>query len=168
LGDREGFQTLLEILEVRPIETGGEGVTVGDGSITVTGIRDANVEYIRSACHILGEMGDHSAIEPLKRLLPLNLNGVNAGGGSGTGWPGRPDAVALAKLGDFSGTEILRRSISRGDPLEVVGSWGGTGDFVEIGLKRFIPELLPMLEQRDECKRVLAAQAIILLLESGR
>src|SRR5258708_35323487 len=113
-------------------------------------------------------MGDRSAVEPLKRLLPLNLNGVLASRGSGSGWSGRPDAVALAKLGDFSGIEVLRASISKGDPLDVLGSCAGTGDFVEIGLKRFIPELLPMLENRDESKRVLAAQAILLLFERGK
>jgi len=168
LGNRVGFQTLVDLIDLRPIESGGEGVKVGNGSLTVTAIHGSNVEYIRSACNILGEIGDRSAIEPLKRLLPQNLNGVLAGGGSGTGWSGRPDAVALAKLGDFSGIAALRESISKGDPLDVVGSWGGTGDFVEIGLKRFIPELLPMFEHRDESKRVLAAQAILLLLESGR
>ena len=81
LGNREGFQTLLEILDVRPIETGGEGVQVGDGTLTVTAIRGANVEYIRDACALLGEMGDRSAVEALKRLLPLNLNGILGGGG---------------------------------------------------------------------------------------
>jgi HEAT repeat protein len=168
LGRRDGFKTLVELLNLRPIESGGEGVEVGDGSFTVTAIRDSNVDYIRSACKILGEMGDRSAIEPLKRLLPMNLNGVSATGGSGTGWPGRPDAVALAKLGDFSGIAVLRASISKGDPLNVVGSWPGSGDFVAIGQKRFIPEILPMLDNREEEKRVLAAQAILLLLERGR
>jgi hypothetical protein len=169
LGRREGFQTLVEITRLRPIETGGEGVSTGNGVIIkVEAIRDSNLDYIRSACKILGEMGDRSAIDPLKSLLPLNLNGILAGGGSGTGWSGRPDAVALAKLGDFSGIAVLRASISKGDPLGVVGSWGGTGDFVEIGLKRFIPELLPMFENRDESKRVQAAQALLLLLENGR
>jgi HEAT repeat protein len=163
VGNREGFKTLVELLDLRPIETGGEGVEVGDGVLKVTSIREANVEYIRSACTILGEMGDRSAIEPLKRLLPLNLNGVAGGGaGSGTGWRGRPDAVALAKLGDFSGIAILRQAISEGDRLDI------TGDFVEIGRKRFIPELLPLLDHHDESKRVLAAQAILLLLERGR
>ena len=113
-------------------------------------------------------MGDRSAVEPLKHLLPLNLNGVLASGGSGTGWFGRPDTVALAKLGDFSGIAILRASISKGDPLGAAGSWERIGDFVEIGLKRFIPDILPMFEDRDESKRVQAAQAILLLLESGR
>jgi HEAT repeat protein len=169
VGRRDGLQTLVEILDLRPTETGGEGVRTGDGSIiTVTAIRESNVDFIRSACKILGEMGDRSAIEPLKRLLPLNLNGVCGGGGSGSGWYGRPDAVALAKLGDFSGIAVLRESISKGDPLGVIGGWCFTGDFVEIELKRFIPEILPMLEHRDESKRVLAAQAILLLLENGR
>src|SRR5262249_14546221 len=31
LGRRDGFNTLIEILDLRPIETGGEGVQVGDG-----------------------------------------------------------------------------------------------------------------------------------------
>jgi hypothetical protein len=169
LGRREGFQTLVETTRLRPFETGGEGVSAGEGlPLTVTVIQDANVEYVREACKTLGEMQDRLAIEALRRLLPLNLNGVLASGGSGTGWPGRPDAVALAKLGDFSGIEVLRASIRKGDPLEVVGSWGGTGDFVEIGLKRFIPELLPILEHRDESKRVLAAQSILLLFERGK
>jgi hypothetical protein len=84
------------------------------------------------------------------------------GGGSGTGWSGRPDAVALAKLGDLSGIEVLRASIIKGDVLDVVD------DFVEIGLKQFIPELLSMLEHRDESKRVHAAQAILLLFERGK
>lgn len=158
----------MDLLNLRPIESGSEGVQVGNGSLKVTAIEGSNVEYIRSACKTLGEMGDRSANAPLKDLLPRNLNGVLAGGGSGTGWCGRPDAIALAKLGDFSGIEVLRASIRKGDPLGVVGSWGGTGDFVEIGLKRFIPELLPMFEHRDESKRVLAAQAIVLLLEGGR
>jgi hypothetical protein len=168
LGSREGFKTLLEILDVRPIETGGEGVQVGEGTLTVTALQGANVEYIRDACAILGEMGDRSAVEPLKWVLPLNLNGILGGGGSGSGWEGRPDAVALAKLGDFSGLAILRESIRRGDRLNVVGSWGSTGDFVAIGLRRLIPELLPMLDHHDESKRVQAAQAILLLLEGGK
>lgn len=169
LGHRDGFQTLVEITGLRPIETGGEGVTTGNGALlTVKAIKGAKVEHIRNACKLLGEMGDPAAIEPLKKLLPQNLNGILAGGGSGTGWSGRPDAVALAKLGDFSGIEILRASISKGDRLDVVGSWGGTGDFVEIGLKRFIPDLLPMLDHREGSKRVLGAQAILLLFERGK
>ncbi len=141
----------------------------GNGAIiTVTSIRGAKLDYIRRACRILGEMGDRAAIEPLKRLLPLILNGMLVSGGSGSGWFGRPDAVALAKLGDFSGIEILRSSIRKGDPLGVVGNWGGTVDIVEIGLRRFIPDILPMLEHDEASKRVQAAQAIILLLERGK
>jgi HEAT repeat protein len=168
LGRRDGLRALLDLTGLRPIETGGEGVTSGNGALLkVTAIENANVEHIRNACKILGEMGDRAAVEPLKKLLPLNLSGVLAGGGSGTGWPGRPDVVALAKLGDFSGIEVLRGSIRKGDRLEVVGSWGGPGDFVEIGLKRFIPDLLPLLTAWEEDKRVLAAQAVLLLLERG-
>jgi HEAT repeat protein len=168
MGRQDGFQTLVEIVGQRPLETGAEGVSTGNGvMLKVEALRGSKVEYIRKACKVLGEMGDRRAIEPLKRLLPLNLNGVRETGGSGSGWPGRPDAVALAKLGDFSGLAVLHASISKGDPLGVVDSWGGAGDFVEIGLKRFIPELLPMFENRHEGKRVNAAQAIILLLENG-
>jgi HEAT repeat protein len=155
----------VDITRLSPLETGRERVSVGKGGglpLTVTAIRGANVDYVRDACKILGEMGDRSAIEPLRRLLPLNLNGVMGGGGSGTGWSGRPDAVALAKLGDLSGIEVLRASIIKGDVLDVVD------DFVEIGLKQFIPELLSMLEHRDESKRVHAAQAILLLFERGK
>src|SRR5205085_1734516 len=128
IGNREGFQTLIDLLELRPIESGREGVSESGGAKEI----DApNVECIRSACKILGEMGNHAAIEPLKRLIPLNLNGICAGGGSGTGWFGRPDAVALAKLGDYSGIAILRGSINKNDPFGVAGAWGGNGDFVE-------------------------------------
>jgi HEAT repeat protein len=169
LGRRDGFRTLVDLLDLRPLETGGEGVTTGDGFIVkVTALHGTNVEVVRSACTILGEMGDPSAVGPLCRLRAVNLNGILGGGGSGTGWPGRPDAVALARLGDFSGVAVLRESIRGGDRLDVVGSWGGTGDFVGIGLKRFIPELLPVLDSHDERKRVFAAQAILLLLERGR
>jgi len=167
LGDRQGIPALVGLLDLRPIETGGEGVRVRDGSFTVTAIRGGNVEVVRDACSILGEAGDRSAVEPLRRLLELNLNGVLAGGGSGTGWAGRSDAVALARLGDFSGISILRASIARGDPLGVVEAWGG-GDFAAIGRRRFIPELLPLLGNRDEDKRVQAARDILLLLERGR
>lgn len=171
LGRRDGFRTLLDLLDLRPLETGGEGVTVGDGTLTVTALRDTNVEVVRSACRVLGEMGDPSAIEPLRRLRAVNLNGTLGGGGSpygGTGWPGRPDAVPLARLGDFSGVEVLRQSVRDGDRLGVLGSWGGTGDFVAIGLKRFIPELLPVLDSPDPEKRIVAAEAIRILLERGR
>ncbi len=105
------------------------------------------------------------AIEPLKRLLPLNLNRVLGGGGSGTG---RPEAFALARLGDLSGVEILRASIRKGDRLGVVGFWGDPGDFVAIGRKSLIRELLPALDHRAAGKRVLAAQVFLLLFESGR
>jgi hypothetical protein len=120
-----------------------------------------NVEYIRAACEILREMGDRSAVEPLKRLLPLNLNGIcgATGGGSGFGWGRRPDALALAKLGDFSGIAVLRASISKGDRLDA------TEDYAEIGLKRFIPDVLSLFEDPYETKWVQAAQTILLVLE---
>lgn len=167
LGNRDGFRALLGLLDLRPIESGTEGVRSGNGSLKVTAINGATVEYVRSACALLGEMGDRAAVEPLERLLPLNLNGVLGGGGSGTGWCGRPDAVALARLGDFSGLAVLRASLEKGDRLDVLSSLDG-GDYVAIGRKRFIPDLLPMLVHRDDSKRVLAAQAILLLLERGQ
>jgi HEAT repeat protein len=168
MGSREGLKTLIELLEVRPIETGGEGVSVHEGGFKVTALRGANVEYIRSACAILGEMGDRSAIEPLKRLLSQNLNGVSGGGGGGwggTGWPGRPDVVALAKLGDFSGIDVLRKSIQNGDPLNVSSHHHG---YIAIGLKRFIPDLLPLFADWHQDKRIQAAEAILILMERGK
>jgi HEAT repeat protein len=166
LSSREGLRTLLEILDLRPIETGGEGTKVGGGAIIkVTALDGTNLEQIRAACKILGEMGDQSAINPLKRLLPLNLNGIVATGGSGFGWSGRPDIVALARLGDFSGIAVLRESIGKGDPLGAAGSLGRIGDLTEIGEQRYIPDVLPLLDHRDENKRVNAAQTILLLLE---
>jgi hypothetical protein len=122
LGRRDGVRTLVELLDLRPLENGTEGVRVGgDAIIAVTAIRDGNLDIVRDACSLIGEIGDRSAIEPLKRLLLLNLNGISATGGSGSGWSRRPDAVALAKLGDYSGVEILRKSIANDDPLGVVG-----------------------------------------------
>jgi hypothetical protein len=144
------------------VETGGEAI------IKVTASKGANLEVVRAACAVLGEMNDRSAIEALKRLGKENLNGVSATGGSGTGWSGRPDVVALARLGDFSGIEILRKSIANGDRLGAAGSWCRTGDYVEIGLKRFIPDVIPLLDHHDASSRVHAAQAILRLLESGR
>jgi HEAT repeat protein len=169
LGRKDGMPALVELLDLRPLETGAEGVRVGGGAIiSVSAIRGGNVDVVRAACEIAGEAGDRAAVEPLRRLLALNLNGVSASGGSGTGWSGRPDAVALARLGDYSGVEVLRASIAKGDPLGVVGRLGGVGDFVAIGLKRFIPELSPLLHHRDEEKRVAAAQDVLLLLERGQ
>jgi HEAT repeat protein len=173
LGNREGVKALMDLLDLRPIETSGEGVQVGNGTtdgfiIKSTAINGTNLEYIRAACEILGEMRDRSAVEPLQRLLPLNLNGVVATGGSGFGWSGRPDVVALATMGDFSGISVLRESIGKGDRLGAAGSTHRAGDYVEIGLKRFIPDILPLFEDGDETKRVEAAQAVLLLLESGR
>ena len=164
LGRRDGFQTLIDLLDIRPIESGREGVSLGEGTLTVNAIRGTKVETIRAACKVLGEMGDRSTVEALKQLLPLNLNGVSGGGGSGTGWSGLPAAVALARLGDFSGIPVLRESIRNGDPLGVIDS----GDFTLIGLKRFIAELIPLLNDRNADKRVQAAREILLLFEGGK
>jgi hypothetical protein len=168
LGHRDGVRTLVGLLDVRPLETGQEGVQVGNGSLKVTAIRGGTVETIRTACALLSEIGDESAAEPLRRLRSENLNGILAGGGSGTGWSGRPDAVALARLGDFSGVPELRKAIAAGDRLDVVGGRCNNGDFVAIGQRRFIPELLPLLAHRDYDKRECAARDILLLLERGR
>lgn len=168
LGRRDGARTLVELLDARPLETGGEGVRVGDGSFTVTAVRGGTLEAVRGACVLLGEMGEAAAVPPLRRLLAENLNGVLAGGGSGTGWPGRPDAVALARLGDFSGLPALRAAVAAGDPIDVVRGRSADGDFVAIGLRRLVPDLIPLLAHRDPGKRAAAARDILILLDRGR
>jgi hypothetical protein len=168
LGRRDGARTLVELLGAGPLETGGEGVRVGDGTFTVTAVRGGTVEVIRGACALLAEMGEAAAIPPLRRLLAENLNGVLAGGGSGAGWPGRPDAVALARLGDFSGVPALRAAVAAGDRLDVVRERSADGDFVVIGMRRFVPELLPLLAHRDPGKRAAAARDVLILLDRGR
>jgi hypothetical protein len=169
LGSRDGLKALVGLLTLRPLETGQEGTKIGgEAIITVKALDRANVELVRAACTILGEMKDRSAIKPLKQLGKENLNGILGGGGSGTGWSGRPDVVALARVGDFSGIEILRKSIRDGDRLGAAGSWCRAGDYVEIGLKRFIPDVIPLLDHHDPSSRVYAAQTILRLLESGR
>jgi len=169
LGSREGAPSLREVLELRPLETGSEGVSSTGGGLKVEALKESKVEYVRRACELLGEMEDRAAVPALKRLLSQNLNGIlGVEGGSGSGWSGRPDAVALARLGDDSGIDLLRESIRKGDRLGVVGSWGNPGDFVAIGQKRFIPEIAPLLGHDDDDKRVLAARAILLLIEQGR
>jgi HEAT repeat protein len=162
LGSREGSKTVLDILDLGPLETGGEGVTVEESGFSVKAVRGSNVEKIRKACELLGDMGDKSAIGKLKKVLHLNINGILRTGGSGTGWGGRPDAVALAKLGDFSGIPLLVDAIKNGDRL------GVTRDFEKIGLKRFARELIPMLDHREEDKRVHAAVVIFNLLTRGK
>jgi len=160
LGSRDGFKVLRDIAGKCPIESAPED----DAPRIGPEIKGLNLDYIRTACRILGEMGDRTAIESLKRLLPLDINHFGC-----VGWSGRPDVVALAKLGDYSGISILQASINRGDPNHVVGSWRMIlGDFVQIGLMRFIPEILPLLNDRDEVNRIHAAQDILLLLESGK
>lgn len=168
LGHRDGVRTLVELLDARPLETGQEGLRVGEGSFTVTAVRGGTLDAVRGACRLLGEIGDVSAVAPLRRLLAENLNGVAEGGGSGTAWPGRPDAVALARLGDFSGVPVLRAAIARGDRIDVVPGRSSVGAFVQIGLRRFVPELLPLLDHRDAEKRAGAARDILVLLDRGR
>ncbi len=167
LGRRDGFSTLVDLLSLRPIETGGEGVSAGNGILKVEAVRGGNIERIRTACEILGEMGDRRAIPALKSLLGENLNGVLGGGGSGSGWAGRPDVVALARMGDFSGIELLRESIRHDDRLDVL-RWYRGSDYGEIGIRRFIPDLLPLLNSRKPDKRIEAAREILLLFQRGR
>ncbi len=154
LGNKEGLGTLLELLRLKPIEGGGEAP------------REPNVEIIRGACEVLGKLGDPAAIPDLKALLAENLNGVAVTGGSGASWGGRPDAAALARLGDLSGLEVLRQSIRKGDPMGVLGGWGGPGDCATIGLKRLIPDILPLLNSPTKCLD--AAGTILTLLDHGK
>ncbi|GEM_PF-6414030 len=51
----------------------------------------------------------------------MNLNGALSTTEGGAGFPGRPDPVALARLGDDSGIAILAELIRDGDPLGAVG-----------------------------------------------
>jgi HEAT repeat protein len=169
LGSREGAPALREVLDLRPLETGSEGVSSTEGALKVEALKEPKLEYVRRACDLLGEMEDRAAIPALKRLLRQNLNGIlGTDDGSGSGWSGRPDVVALARLGDDSGIEVLRESVRKGDRLGVVGSWCNPGDFVAIGQKRLIPEIVPLLNHDDDEKRVHAARAILLLIERGR
>jgi HEAT repeat protein len=168
LGHRDGVRTLIELLDARPLETGQEGIRVGEGSFTVTAVRGGTVDAVRGACVLLGEIGDTSAVEPLRRLLSGNLNGVAEGGGGGTAWAGRPDAVALARLGDFTGIPVLRAAVARGDRIDVVPGRSAVGDFVAIGRRPFAAELLPLLAHHDAQKRASAARDILVLLDGGR
>jgi hypothetical protein len=102
----------------------------------------------------------------LAKLQAVNLNGVSISGVSGTSWPGRPDIVARAKLGDCSGIPYLRKSVADFNQLHVVRTGGG--DYLEIGLKRFIPDIFPELGHHDTYRRMTAAQNILLLLERGK
>jgi hypothetical protein len=103
-------------------------------------------------------MGRAQAIEPIKTLLGFNLNGISATGGSGSGWSGRPDAVALAKLGDDSGIPVLVKAAKEDDRINVLP------DFEAIGRKELVPHLLPALSWEDEDKLVEAARVVINLL----
>lgn len=167
--NREGFKILLTLLDLRPIEDGRTG---SPGIRTfIPPHRTSSLHVIRRSCELLGEMGDPAAIDPLKRVLKENLNGILGmpAGPKGTGWYSRPDAVALARLGDFSGMEILFASIRNGDPLLAAGDRSMPGDLVEIGLKRFAPHLVPLLGDTGfERRSLYAARAIVTLLDRGR
>jgi hypothetical protein len=117
-------------------------------------------------------MGDPAALEPLRKLESEKLNGfLGMGRGDvGAGWPGRPDIVARAKLGDLSGVRILEESLENGDPLGAGGSYGMRGALVEIGLKNYARHLIPLLPTEDprEHRELYAARSILLLLERGK
>lgn len=167
--NREGFPALLELVQLRPLEDGNSP----SGVHTTTPPKEgSSLAIVRRACEILGEMGDRAAVELLKKLLSENLNGVRGmpKGSTGTGWYGRPDVVALARLGDFSGIEILSRSAQNGDPLGTAGTHGVTGDYQVIGIKRLARDLLPVLEQGESFDRndLFAARSILHLLDKGR
>ena len=170
LGKKDGFEVLIKILDLRPIESGTEGITRAPGTLSVGRPRTRHVEFIRTACRILGEMGDARAVEPLKKILSENLNGVSGKPSrfGGTSWMGRPDVVALARLGDDSGIPLLRASIAKGDPLGVAGGWAGAGGFAAIGERRHIPLILPLLGHRSDDKRIAAAREILILLNRVR
>jgi len=149
LGDREGFDTLLALLDLRP--------------------RDwKSLPVIRKACVLLGAMGDVRALEPLQALRSANLNGALADDQGGAGWPGRADIVALAKLGDDSGIPTLLEAIKGEDRLSVLGRWPWGGDFQEIGEKRYVRDLLPALPGERFEQRIHAASAILYLLEHAK
>jgi len=160
----EVFNYNIKIIEncIKNVETGSEGVEINEDGFTVKAIENSNVRKIRIACRVLGASANKKAIPILKKVLTVNLNGVNQTGGSGCGWSGRPDVVALAKIGDFSGIEILKKSLANNDNLEILD------DFEQIGLKRYIPLIIPFLEEINIEKRIQAARVIINLLDEGK
>lgn len=150
LSNRQGFRALVSLLELRPIDA-------------------STLPVIRRSCELLGEMGDRRAIEPLKKLLSENLNGFSVGKRIGAGYYGRPDIVALARLGDLSGMEQLLAWMQKGDPLGAAGDYGRSGDLVEIGLRRYARDLVPLLaDTGHERKSLYAARAILTLLDRGK
>jgi len=169
LSNREGFQTLISLLDLRPLQ---DGRTASSGArCYAQPERTSNLHAVRRSCELLGEMGDPAAIDPLKKILEENLNGFLGlpEVGTGTGWYGRPDVVALARLGNLSGIEVLLASLRRGDPLGVGGDRSRTGDLVEIGLKRYAKELVPSLAVSGHDGTDLgAARAILMLLDRGK
>jgi hypothetical protein len=169
LSNREGFKTLLSLLGTRPLE---DGRTASPGArCLVHPERSSSLHVVRRSCELLGEMGDPAAIEPMKKILKENLNGFLGmpASSKGTGWYGRPDVVALAKLGDLSGMELLLASLRNGDPLGAAGDAGIPGDFVQIGLKFYARALVPLLAAAGhERKNLYAARAILTLLDHGR
>ncbi len=148
LGQPDGLPVLIEALSLRPLE--GENLTA-----------------VRRACEILGEVGDPAALPPLRALLKENLNGALNTGAGGMGWYGRPDARALARLGDREGIQYLEATIREGDPYGVVGRWPIHSEIEETGLKRFIPLVIPLLDSEEKNDRVHAARAIVYLLDHG-
>ncbi len=148
-GQKDGLPTLLEVVRLRPV----------DGT---------NIDAVREACMVLGRMGDSSAIGPLRELAGENLNGILGTGGSGWGCAGRPDWVALVRLGDEEAAKRIERSLQAGDPYQLAGCWPVLSDVDSLGLKRFLPSLVPLLAEGSGGRRVPAARTIIRLIDHGR
>ena len=160
----------MDLLDLRPLETGQEGVrTGGDVVIRVTSPEHTNLDVVRRRA-LLGEM---------KRAVPRSMASNDSRMRTSTAFwpPAEEQSTGLvrparcrraARLGDFSGMEILRKSIANGDPLGTAGDFCRNGDYAEIGLKRFIPDVIPLLNHRDALRRISAAQTILRLIESGR
>lgn len=148
-GGREGTPVLLDALELRPL----------------TG---SNLDAVRRACEALGKLGERTAVEPLRRLLRENLNGSLPGVyGEGARYR-RPDAVALARLGQEEGYRYLEQSIQEGDPYWVLGIFPDESDVEELMDRRFLPLLVPLLASTRIGTRETAARTIIRLLDEGR
>ncbi len=148
-GNREGACALVEALRLRPL----------------TG---SNLILVRRACEALGQMGEASAIPDLRLLLQERLDGGNPLGIHGTQLYGRPDAVALVRLGDPVGVGFIQEAIMGRDPYYVTGGWPATSDLEDLGMKSFLPLLVPRLRRRKDRDSVNAARTIVRLLDHGR
>ncbi len=146
-GRKDGVPILLEALSLRPL-------------------RGENLEAVRRACEPLGKMRASAAVKPLRALLSEDLS--RTGSPSHGLWPGRPDAVALARMGDEEGIRFLERTLSEGDAWKVVGRWPATGDIEAVGLRRLLSRMVPFLGAEELEKRVHAARAIVRLIDAGK